>query len=128
MTTFEQLEQQTVAGEQLNATSALGEWYESVRTTPIERLSVEDLAIAVRQNLFLREIVPLALKVLDHEPLAGSQYDGELLAAMNSVPTQFWMANSSAAESLKKILNCLVSPVDPDIAADMKALWLRLRP
>jgi ATP-dependent helicase/DNAse subunit B len=52
--------------------SSLEQWFERVIDIPIEELSVEDLCRAIRQDLFIDQLMPRVLKVLEEEPLAGN--------------------------------------------------------
>jgi CDI immunity proteins len=51
-----------------------------LRTKPVDEFSVEDLRIMIGQKIGLPHLVPLAIAVLDREPLAeGDFYPGDLL-------------------------------------------------
>jgi hypothetical protein len=76
-------------------------WYRAVRETPLERLGVEDICRACRQQIHLAHIVPIALRLLQSEPLAGEMYDGELLASLKSVPSDYWPTHTADATLLK---------------------------
>ncbi len=54
-------------------------WYRSIRDVPLDELRIEDISKALRQNIHLEQVIPLALKRLQMEPLAGEMYQGELL-------------------------------------------------
>jgi hypothetical protein len=79
-------------------------WYRSVREMPIDELTVEDISKAVRQNVHLEHVVPLALRVLESEPLAGELYDGELLVSLKAVPTQYWLQHRDEQRSVKSVI------------------------
>jgi hypothetical protein len=52
-----------------------------LRTKPVDEFSVEDLRIMIGQKIGLTHLVPLAVAVLEREPLAeGDFYRGDLLA------------------------------------------------
>lgn len=48
--------------------SSLEQWFERVIDIPIEELSVEDLCRAIRQGLFIDQLMPRVLQVLEEEP------------------------------------------------------------
>lgn len=125
MVTFKQLED-SKHREHLSAGSALDAWYDSVKSIPIDKLSVRDLAVAVRQHLFLKDVVPVALSFLERDPLAGAQFDGELLAALNSVPITFWSADHVEADRVRKILDRIEPSSEPDIASDVLSIRAKL--
>ncbi|WP_223458046.1 MULTISPECIES: contact-dependent growth inhibition system immunity protein [unclassified Pseudomonas] len=79
-----------------NHPSPLTEWYLSVRDTPLEQLSVGDVCRTLRQGLFVCEILPIAVALLNDDVLAGERYDGELIAALAGVNTCYWQASSNA--------------------------------
>ncbi|MBW2820667.1 toxin-immunity protein system imunity protein CdiI, partial [Escherichia coli] len=58
--------------------SPLELWFERIIDVPLEKLTVEDLCRAIRQNLCIDQLMPRVLEVLTKEPLAGEYYDGEL--------------------------------------------------
>ena len=68
----------------------LEHWYIRVRDIKIAELSAGDLARAVRQDVFVSEILPDCLALLRHEPLIGEMYDGELLVALAKYSERFW--------------------------------------
>jgi hypothetical protein len=54
-----------------------------LRTKPIDEFSVEDLRIMIGQQIGLQHLVPLAVAMLEREPLAeGDQYTGDLIASV----------------------------------------------
>src|SRR5687767_13247797 len=57
-----------------------------LRTKPVDEFSVEDLRIMIGQKIGLPHLVPLAIAVLEREPLAeGDFYPGDLLANLIGV-------------------------------------------
>ena len=52
-----------------------------LRTKPIDEFTVEDLRIMIGQKISLQHLIPLAVSVVESEPLAqGSYFPGDLLA------------------------------------------------
>lgn len=61
-----------------------------LRRKPLTEFSTEDLRIMIGQGIGLRWLVPLALEVLEKDPLAaGDFYSGDLLAAVLRVGPGF---------------------------------------
>jgi hypothetical protein len=61
-----------------------------LRTKPVDEFSVEDLRIMIGQQIGLPHLVPLAVAVLEREPLAeGDYYPGDLLA--NVIDAVEWL-------------------------------------
>src|SRR5438552_1638945 len=59
--------------------------------TAIGQFSVEDLRIMIGQRIGLPWLVPVALEVLEQDPLAeGDFYPGDLLGRVLSVGRDFW--------------------------------------
>lgn len=60
--------------------SSLTEWYLSVRDIHLSRLCVGDFCRALRKNLFVIEVLPFALALMNDAVLIGERYDGELVS------------------------------------------------
>jgi CDI immunity proteins len=87
-----------------------------LRKKPIGRLTVEDLRILIGQKIGLRFLVPLALEVLEREPLvAGDFYEGDLLSATLSAGRDFWTREWDWAEQLRRIVANL-EQIPPEIS------------
>src|SRR5579885_3320983 len=87
---------------------SLPAWYKSIREVPLDELSIGDIGRAIRQNIHLGHVVPLALHRLLSEPLAGDMYDGELLASLKSVPREYWANHETDRLSLKSAMEMLL--------------------
>lgn len=77
--------------------SSLAEWYFSVRDVPLINLSVADVCRALRQNLFISHVLPIAMTLLNIDVLAGDKYDGELVVALSGLSKKDWQENKLAA-------------------------------
>lgn len=99
--TFQQLESHS---EYQAGNSPLDEWYQGIRSTPINEFDDGDLARACRQQLYLSHVVPTAVERLQSAPLAGDMYDGELLVAMKSVPIDYWQTDKENTNVLASIV------------------------
>lgn len=85
MTTFRELLQLRDSTYEPNNRSSLDEWFSSVLDVPLDKLEVGDVARAVRQSLFLPEILPKAEAILRNNPLSGEDYDGQLISSIASL-------------------------------------------
>lgn len=61
--------------------SGLEVWYRQIGSTPIDELSVGDIARALRQRVHVGRVAERGAELLRASPLAGEQFAGELLAA-----------------------------------------------
>ncbi|WP_434605122.1 contact-dependent growth inhibition system immunity protein [Pseudomonas sp. R1-7] len=80
--------------------SALTEWYLSVRDIPLTKLGVGDICRSLRQNLFVCDVLPVAVEMLSSDVLAGERYDGELISAIAGLNVSFFKENSSAVRQI----------------------------
>jgi hypothetical protein len=78
--------------------SALEEWYDAVRLTPIGTFSDFDLSRTIRQRLYLEQVLPLAFRRLRRDPNAGDLYDGEMANAVSGIHKQFWEQHADLHE------------------------------
>lgn len=69
----------------INNHSSLDEWFSEVLDISLDKLDVGDVARAIRQDLFLAEVLPRAEVILRQEPLAGADYDGQLISSIASL-------------------------------------------
>jgi hypothetical protein len=62
-----------------------------LRTQPIAELSIEDLRLLIGQGIGLEWLVPVALDLLEDDPLAaGDLYEGDLITSVLGVPESYW--------------------------------------
>jgi hypothetical protein len=78
-------------------------WYRSVKTVPLDKLDLEDICKACRQKIHLDHVVPIAVRMLQSDRLAGEFYDGELLVSLGSVPVAYWRGQNEASRIVKQI-------------------------
>ncbi len=105
--TFASLDREKGISELPPATSEeypLPAWYRAVREIPLEELGIEDICKACRQQIHLEHIIPMALRMLQSNPLAGEMYDGELLVSLKSVPAEYWQKCGEDAATLKEVV------------------------
>lgn len=100
-------------------------WYQSIRRKSLGELSVEDVSKACRQLVFPEQIVPLAVEMLETNPLAGELYEGELLAALKSVPTKHWREHPEQVKVVRATIKALESEPDADTQGDCSELLKR---
>ncbi|EOV8484995.1 contact-dependent growth inhibition system immunity protein [Klebsiella aerogenes] len=91
--------------------SPLELWFERIIDVPIEELPVEDLCRAIRQELFIDQLMPRVLEVLTEEPLAGEYYDGELIAALSTIKGNDLKDQKGTFVQIRQLIN-QISPSD----------------
>lgn len=84
--------------------SSLGEWYLRFREKRLSELTDDDLGIAIRQRVFLQQIVPRAVARLIELPYAGHQFDGELLVAIAALSEEEFQVNKQTRADLRNSL------------------------
>src|SRR5262245_30126818 len=79
-----------------------------LRRKPIGEFSVEDLRIMIGQSIGLPWLIPLALEVLERDPLAeGDFYPGDLLRSVLKIEPTFWSREWQWRDRLKAVLQQL---------------------
>jgi CDI immunity proteins len=80
----------------------------ALRRKPIREFVVEDLRIMIGQEIGLPWLVPLALEVLEQNPLAeGDYYPGDLLRSVLTVDSAFWSREWEWRDQLKAVFKRL---------------------
>jgi len=96
-----------------------------LRRKPIGSLQVEDLRVLLGQREGVPVLVPRALDVLEHDPLAeGDYYPGDLLnAVLSRVPAEYWAAHPGESARLRALVATVeLDEVDDDeLRADIAA-------
>jgi hypothetical protein len=76
----------------------------ALRQKPISEFTVEDLRIMIGQNIGLPHLMPIAISVLNNEPLAeGDYYPGDLLVNVVRADPEFFASNAAIANQLSAI-------------------------
>ncbi|EGH29355.1 hypothetical protein SAMN05444507_1185 [Pseudomonas syringae] len=103
--------------------SSLTLWYLSVRDTKLDNLAIADYCRALRQDLFVDEMLPFVVKILELDAFAGDKYDGELIAALANINPGHWMSNLEISRSANFVLQGveLVSK-DAELSRDISNL------
>ncbi|GID96182.1 contact-dependent growth inhibition system immunity protein [Amorphoplanes digitatis] len=96
-----------------------------LRRKPIGTLEVEDLRVLLGQREGVLVLVPRALDVLEHDPLAeGDYYPGDLLTAvLRRVPAEYWATHPGELARLAGLVATIdLDEVDDDeLRADVVA-------
>ncbi len=67
--------------------------------------TVEELRVTIDRRLGLHRLVPIAIEVLEENPLAeGDCYPGDLLEAVLGVDKQYWRSNKEQWEAVREIV------------------------
>jgi hypothetical protein len=114
MPTLEQLERDVWPEPAPHEATSLITKCHRLRKTPIEEFTVENLRTLIGQGIGVAHLAPVALAVLDHEPLAqGDFYPGDLLSAILQ-PTN-WPALEPWSARLEDVCNAARSalPANP---------------
>ncbi|MGY2168260.1 contact-dependent growth inhibition system immunity protein [Pseudomonas gingeri] len=85
--------------------SALGLWFDSVCDVPIKELEIEDLCRAIRQEICVPEILPIAVAELDRDMLVGFMADAELLSGVCRLPSTYWANNLLLGQKMLLLMN-----------------------
>lgn len=113
--TFREVEKKySVAWSPEDPMSSLSEWYLSVRDTDFDNLEVGDVCRALRQDLFIADLLTIATRFLSEDVLAGDRYDGELISALADIKADYWVVNVQAARDTIDAL-VRVSDVTEDV-------------
>jgi len=76
-----------------------------LRRTPIEEFTIEDLRVAIGQDVGLPHLIPLAIERLEENPLAqGDHYPGDLLKSVLVVDELFWRTHAALRAAVEIIL------------------------
>ena len=107
--TLEQLEKTATGAPEYD--SYLVQTCNRLRGKSLKDFTVEDLRIMVGQNIGLKYLIPLAIEVLDDNPLAeGDFYEGDLLCAVLTVEHSFWDKYANHHSKIAEILKSVATP------------------
>ncbi|WP_330985921.1 MULTISPECIES: contact-dependent growth inhibition system immunity protein [Enterobacterales] len=116
MVTFRKLIGNINNGQQ----SSLEQWFETIVDIPLDKLSIEDLCRAIRQDLCVTQLLPRVLDVLTQDPLAGEYYDGEVIAAVATIKPEILKNNHNLYTQIKIIINQInCSEIDDELRNDI---------
>ena len=78
-----------------------------LRKVPLKEFSIEHYRLLLGQNIGTPYLLPLAIKVLQKDPLSeGDFYPGDLLKSVITLPTDTWKDKALGGE-LQKLLNII---------------------
>ena len=83
-------------------TGLVKHWNEVIEKD-IDQLDVKDVAMLIRQNAYLNEIIPIALSMLKKNPLDGYYYDGELLCSFTYLDSELFPFKNKLDVGLNEI-------------------------
>lgn len=79
-----------------------------LRRKPLDQFTVEDLRIMIGQKISLPILIPIAVEVLEADPLAeGDYFPGDLLAMVLSVDDSFWASHVDYSKRMTGVLERL---------------------
>jgi hypothetical protein len=88
-------------GEVSSDTSSVIRKSHELRRKPLKDLGVEDLRLLISQQIGLPYLVPLAVKILQANPLiSGDFFPGDLLKSALKVNVQFWKERKDLYQDL----------------------------
>lgn len=120
MTTFRSLLLINNSNYESNNRSSLDEWFSSILDVPIDELEVGDVARAIRQDIFLAEVLPKAEVILRKDPLAGEDYDGQLISSIASLNYDEIKSALHSLQSISAFLNQLdKTDLDSQVVMDI---------
>lgn len=122
--TFREVEKKySVAWSPEDPMSSLSEWYLSVRDTDFDNLEVGDVCRALRQDLFIADLLTIATRFLSEDVLTGDRYDGELISALADIKTDYWVVNvQSARDTIDALVRVSDVTEDVDCLSDTSRL------
>jgi hypothetical protein len=107
--TLEQLEGDRWGDPPADATHLIATVHE-LRRKPVGQLAAEDLRILLGQQVGVDALVPRALDLLDGNPLAeGDFYPGDLLAAVLSLPVEYWQQHPGHEKRINQVVSVVAS-------------------
>jgi hypothetical protein len=84
----------------------------ALRQKPISEFTIEDLRVMIGQNIGLPHLMPIAVNVLNKQPLAeGDFYPGDLLANVVRADPEFFASNAAIANQVAAICERALSQV-----------------
>lgn len=88
----------------------------ALRNKPIQMLGVEDLRVLLGQQIAVDVLVPRALNLLLHDPLAaGDYYPGDLFTVVVRIPAGYWTENPESVAALRAAIRKLEDRDDLEV-------------
>lgn len=84
-----------------------------LRYKPLKDFTIEDLRIMIGQSFSLPFLIPLALDILESDPLAeGDYYPGDLFVSVIRSDLNYWIENSAECNRLINLLTAHESIIE----------------
>jgi contact-dependent growth inhibition (CDI) system CdiI-like immunity protein len=82
-------------------------------TKPVDSLNTADLRILISQDIGLAFVMPLALPLVEQDPLIEVEYfRGDLLAAMLRASSDFYLDHPDIRHRMEKIVDAVPNALD----------------
>jgi hypothetical protein len=95
---------------------------------PLREFTADDFRLIITQQRALGTLIPLALDLLQEQPLLeATYYPGDLLNAVATVDDNFWLAHSELRARAKRILAGAIAQLDTLEEDDREETELVLR-
>jgi hypothetical protein len=122
MPTLEHLDNQTWPEPEYD--SHLVTTVHRLRKKPLEHFTIEDLRIMLGQQLSAEYLMPLALDILERNPLAeGDFYPGDLFMAALTQPESFWHAYPGFAARTVTVSETMIDEIRQQWSTRAKEAW-----
>ncbi len=92
--------------------TSLESWYRDNRLKPFDQFTSWDVSRAITQRICFEQLIPIAIKLLQANPMAGEWYEGDLIDSMRKVPVSYWQAHSDQRDAMRIICNQVVQHED----------------
>lgn len=110
--TLTQLEGDDWGPPPIEAPPSIRRCYE-LRNKPIQDMDIEDLRLLIGQDIGLSHLMPLAIGILEKDPIVrGEDYFGDLLASVLRASHEYYQSNPDIKKRVGKIMETLPKAMD----------------
>ena len=102
-------------------------WHRKIFKMPLGKFSVHDICRSCQQKFHLNYLVPLALELLEHNPLSGEMYDGQVYFSLESIPSLFWDFHPDERDKLFNLIKQNYHLFDEEIKKDVTSLLIKMK-
>ncbi|MFF7454333.1 contact-dependent growth inhibition system immunity protein [Kitasatospora sp. NPDC008115] len=93
----------------------------ALRRRPVAELGVEELRLLIGQDIGLPHLLPRAVELLCHDPLAeGDLHPGDLLSAVLGRAPAVWTARPEPAARLATAVRRMVTAPEPGLPGEVR--------